>query len=140
MDCNGFSLIQNVFLKDWRDEAQRRREDIDTGLADIKKQCDSCQKIFSREKDYRYHKKGCGNVCCTQCDKTFPHKIALKNHMAKEHLREFQCSVCQKCFVNKRNLERHNSVHSGREKIMCKFCGRGFSTKSNLTKHLILHK
>ena len=39
-----------MLSQEWRDEAQRRREDLDTGIADIKQSCMKCKKYFNREK------------------------------------------------------------------------------------------
>ncbi|KAI8487895.1 hypothetical protein Bbelb_343430 [Branchiostoma belcheri] len=43
--------------KDWKEKAQRTREDMDTDLVE-KKRCDRCNTSFTRDKDLKYHQKG----------------------------------------------------------------------------------
>ena len=55
-----------IVLQDWKNEAQKIREDLDTGVIELWKHCQKCSKSFSRE-DIRYHEKSCGNSTCMQC-------------------------------------------------------------------------
>lgn len=53
------------------------------------------------------------NLQCKECLKGFANKWSLKAHVKAIHLqgKQFICSVCNKCFNFKCNLERHYSVH-----------------------------
>ena len=119
------------FLQEWRGEAQRRREDLDTGLSDTKKQCMKCLKYFNCEKNIRYHSKGCIIINCSECDQVFSHTSLLKTHMDKVHVKIFKCEECGKAFASKRNLTRHLVIHTG-EKLSCNVCGIRISTKTNM--------
>ncbi|XP_078686973.1 uncharacterized protein LOC144919400 [Branchiostoma floridae x Branchiostoma belcheri] len=92
--------------KDWEEKAQREREDMDTGLAEPKR-CPTCNTEYSREKDFKYHIKGCRPCVCVECNKTFNHQQKLKRHIANTHGETIKCPVCKKSFAEKRNLKRH---------------------------------
>lgn len=51
---------------------------------------------------------------CDQCGRRFKLKSALSVHR-KSHLniRPHVCNVCQKSFVNHKDLQRHDLIHSG---------------------------
>ncbi|KAI8485676.1 uncharacterized protein LOC144907043 [Branchiostoma floridae x Branchiostoma belcheri] len=97
--------------KDWEAKAQRQREDMDTGLAEPRR-CPTCNIQFSREKDLKYHQKGCHPCVCDECKNTFNHELKLKRHIAKTHGESFKCPVCKKTFAEKRNLKRHQKLHN----------------------------
>lgn len=91
--------------------------------------------MFAREKDYRYHKKGCHPQCCTDCGQYFADQRALTTHIALVHTKEFHCKICDKVFANKRNLKRHEDVHTG-IKFQCQACHSEFSTKASMQRHM----
>lgn len=124
-----------MLSQEWRDEAQRRREDLDTGITDIKQQCMKCKKYFNREKNFRYHMKGCVVVSCSECQQVFSHTSMLKTHMDKVHRKTFECNDCGKSFSSNRNLSRHQVTHTG-EKLPCNVCGILVTTKSNMNRHV----
>ena len=102
---------------------------------DEKQTCSNCNRIFSWEKDYRYHKKDCQPDTCRECGQCFPNQHALKTHIAKVHTQTFKCGTCNKNFANKRNLKRHEVVHTD-SKIQCEMCNSKFSTKSSMQRHM----
>ncbi len=132
---NDNSVFFMFILQDWRNEAQRIREDLDTGVTELQKNCQKCNKSFVREKDLRYHEKSCGNSTCKECGAVCKDFVQLRSHMAMEHSKEYSCETCKKCFPSKRNLERHKVRHTG-EKVTCNICGIQFATKSNRKRHI----
>ncbi|KAM7436075.1 hypothetical protein ABFA07_014083 [Porites harrisoni] len=96
--------------KDWKDKAQSLREDLDMGIAEIKK-CPTCSTQFTREKDFKYHQKGCHECICEECNESFDHEQKLKRHKDKKHKDSYKCDHCQKTFAEKRNLIRHQKSH-----------------------------
>lgn len=116
-------------MQDWRDEAQRKREDWDTGLLEVEQKCKICDKSFVRQRDLRYHEKGCGKIHCSDCGKEFSHKEFLKSHIIKEHQQAFKCNECGKAFHSKRNLERHQVTHT-KAKVTCEVCGSQINSTS----------
>ncbi|XP_078702589.1 PR domain zinc finger protein 14-like [Branchiostoma floridae x Branchiostoma belcheri] len=97
--------------KDWKEKAQRTREDIDMGLVENKR-CDRCNTSFTRDKDLKYHLKGCMECTCTECGDKFSHTIKLKRHMAKLHRKKYTCNHCNMSFSEGRNLTRHQRQKS----------------------------
>ncbi|CAH3162883.1 unnamed protein product [Pocillopora meandrina] len=96
--------------KDWKDKAQSLREDLDMGIAEIKK-CPTCSTQFTREKDFKYHQKGCHECICKECNESFDHEQKLKRHKDKKHKDSNKSDHCQKTFAEKRNLIRHQKSH-----------------------------
>ncbi len=91
--------------------------------------------IFSKEKNFRYHIKGCIDVNCSECDQVFGHTSLLKIHKNKVHRKTIECNDCGKSFASKRNLTRHLVTHTG-AKISCSVCGILISTQTNLDRHV----
>lgn len=50
----------------------------------------------------------------------------------------FDCSVCQKSFKLKRDLDRHSHVHIGM-KFQCSVCQKGFARRDKLVRHEKTH-
>ena len=99
------------FLKqDWKEKAQKHREDLDMGVLEDMK-CPTCNTVFKRMKDFKYHIKDCQrNVNVTFLD-VGNNKKKLERHKNKFHLQCFKCEVCSKVFAEKRNLKRHKCTH-----------------------------
>ena len=80
------------------------------------KQCQYCNKMFSRKQHRVEHETihtGVGAYKCEQCDKQFTQKYDLGRHV--------------------------NSVHKGERPHECKDCGVRFSEKGGLNKHKLIH-
>ena len=100
------------------------------------------------------------NVQCTACDKKFNFMSILKEHIHRNHAqrscplcgvkvknikwhqkyhhseRKLPCKSCDKEFVLKKDLKRHeNGVHLKLKPHLCSHCGRGFADSSNRNAH-----
>ena len=75
---------------------------------------------------------------CTVCDKRFRTKQNLNQHK-QTHTGAllFSCTQCEKQFATQRYLARHMNVHSSKYK--CTECGKGFSNSHVLTAHRRSH-
>ena len=79
---------------------------------------------------------------CTVCDKVFPIKHYLMQHISNKHRpRRFRCARCQRDFSQQYELRKHQLGRcQGRPDFMkpheCEHCGRKFTLKGNLTKHM----
>jgi Zinc finger, C2H2 type len=52
---------------------------------------------------------------CTLCDKRFTRKVNLQSHVDNHKgKRPFDCKECGKCFTRKNDLFRHNKIHARR--------------------------
>jgi len=75
---------------------------------------------------------------CTVCDKRFTAKWDMNDHKIS-HTGEklYSCSQCGKRFTNHRCLWSHMYVHSNKYK--CTECGKCFGGSSALTSHWRIH-
>ncbi|KZL65054.1 epithelial zinc-finger EZF protein [Colletotrichum tofieldiae] len=90
-----------------------------TSFADAQYQCQvkGCGKLFSRSYNYKAH---------------------LDTHDEKREY-PFPCPIadCNKRFVRKTDLQRHNqSVHMKEKNHRCDYCGRLFARKDTLRRHM----
>ena len=80
-------------------------------------------------------------ACCTQCDKTYVTKSALRKHVEVFHLKikKFQCDQCPLNFASKNGFEYHvESQHQNKEHP-CAKCDRIFKQKDCLKAHVLKH-
>ncbi|XP_051929059.1 zinc finger protein 16-like isoform X2 [Hippocampus zosterae] len=77
---------------------------------------------------------------CSQCEKKFANKRALKSH-AVSHMgvKPFACSLCEKRFSFKRNVKRHMRRHTGEKPFTCSVCARRFHDKDDMKTHMTIH-
>lgn len=82
------------------------------------------------------------NIKCHQCPKRFSSLDAYKTHVSISHIgsRVFQCKICFKKFVKKRDLDRHATLHSGMKPFSCSQCDKKFTRKDKLDKHEQSHE
>jgi len=75
---------------------------------------------------------------CTLCDKWFTTKGNLNKHK-QMHTGDklYACSLCKKRFATKYYLNKHMNVHNSKYK--CTECGKCFSSNQNLTVHRRIH-
>ena len=62
-------------------------------------------------------------------------QIQLDLAMKKTH----RCSICSKIFTKKRNLARHQILHSGVKNFGCSQCDKTFNQAQNLIRHELTH-
>ncbi|XP_023233975.1 zinc finger protein 782-like [Centruroides sculpturatus] len=76
---------------------------------------------------------------CTLCEKKFHTKYNLDNHM-RVHTREkpFVCDICDKKFSQSSNLLIHKRKHFGERPFKCNYkdCKYAAKTKDNLMQHV----
>merc|ERR1712111_291828 len=93
------------------------------------------QTAISKHMQYHKSREQNKNLwVCVYCDnKPFNLSVSLKCHLLiHENAKPFQCTECQKTFCLKSALKAHESVHSG-IRFSC-HCGKLFITRSLLTQ------
>ena len=69
------------------------------------------------------------------CDIIFGNIDLLKNHINRNHDKEFKCDICENIFLKRHERELHiESVH--RKTSRCQVCGNEFSSGEDLKIHL----
>ncbi|XP_053623297.1 gastrula zinc finger protein XlCGF57.1-like [Plodia interpunctella] len=114
------------------------RRDSTTGTAQLRHQCDACQKRFRRQSamKIRYMKP----FQCELCDYRCNRKPNLLNHMRTHTgVKPFKCNVCEHRFTAKRSLSNHIITHTGEKPFQCDICDFRCNRKSNLSTHIIIH-
>ena len=91
--------------------------------------CEICDKEFSQQGNLITHKRiHTGKpISCSFCETKLATKCALQNHLATKHkigdvTRKYTCSICNKVFTNKQELNRHTFTHTGEKPFQCDFC------------------
>ncbi|XP_002004967.2 zinc finger protein 888 [Drosophila mojavensis] len=79
------------------------------------------------------------NVVCPLCKASYKDNDALTKHHAYWH-EPMECSLCLKVVKNRRNYDTHmNVVHSNNKRYSCSVCQKGFYHKSEMEAHQRLH-
>jgi len=75
---------------------------------------------------------------CTVCNKRFTQKGDLNRHRER-HTGEklYSCNQCEKCFMSQKNLKLHMNVHTSKYK--CTECGKCFQCNTILKEHSRIH-
>ena len=80
---------------------------------------------------------------CPKCDKIFPRKKAMNDHMRELHAEEKGvCEICCKTFENRTYLQRHiRTVHNTSDLLYpCQHCSKQYKSTLHLRNHIkIVH-
>ena len=85
--------------------------------------CRKCDKTFSATNDLKRHEKIKHNqINCKSCEKVFFKNSDLEIHLEQEHKAEkFKCEQCEKMFVLKWRLNKHEKIHSSENVKRCQY-------------------
>ncbi|XP_055701661.1 zinc finger protein 91-like [Phlebotomus papatasi] len=121
--------------------------------AEKRTDCPYCNKKFLKRNNYTNHIRTIhpglptriktGPTPCNICKETFSGIEDLKKHVVEHYTKkEFECAICGKKYVSKRNLKVHITTRHARnadKEILCTQCGKVFLGKSSLTLHQRTH-
>lgn len=85
---------------------------------------------FQIESEFPLTQTSSKKFTCSQCGKSFSHKVSLTRHMTihtgeKKHA----CDQCGKKFPYKGSLVHHIRIHTGEKNYLCDQCGKRFLSK-----------
>ncbi|XP_046404818.1 oocyte zinc finger protein XlCOF6-like [Ischnura elegans] len=81
-----------------------------------------------------------GPFNCSVCNKSFPLRSGLSNHMRSHKERKrYPCTICSKSFASKSRITKHLRTHTDEKPFSCSDCMKSFSFKGNLMRHLRTH-
>ncbi|XP_057668481.1 zinc finger protein Xfin-like isoform X1 [Diorhabda carinulata] len=130
--------------------------------------CEECDAEFEREDEYAQHmmthstikKNELPSLTCSHCELQFQTKDQLRIHISnhikalrgvkkrktrktnskkKAYSSEFTCKICNKSFIKRSLLLRHEMIHSGEKPFKCTICDHSFIQKGTLRVHLLTH-
>lgn len=75
---------------------------------------------------------------CPNCQKVFTKQSSLNRHLTSAHSdksNQFVCGECNKSFIRRDNLLRHQKIHDGFSRFLCENCTRTFWRKDHFEQH-----
>ncbi|XP_055710216.1 gastrula zinc finger protein XlCGF57.1-like [Phlebotomus papatasi] len=78
---------------------------------------------------------------CDSCPLKFKRRDNLKDHIKTVHQRvkDYQCTLCKKCFSAAKSLKYHLMIHSGERPHGCSQCTKRFISITQLKTHMKIH-
>ena len=77
---------------------------------------------------------------CKKCDKAFVFRNGLRRHQnIHKEQNPYACNTCSKAFGDTSDLKRHERIHTGERPFICKICEKGFTQSGELKKHETIH-
>nr|CAI5870415.1 unnamed protein product [Callosobruchus analis] len=134
--------------KSLNDHITKKHPDFIASVSSKIHECTKCTYKTTRSSRFRDHMAKhpeLGVICrCTYCDKTFPRKTLLNEHITKKHpdfIASLSCKVheCTKCTyktTRSNNLKDHMAKHPELAD-KCSYCNKTFAHKKSLNDHII---
>ena len=107
--------------------------------------CSICMKIFYNPSLLSVHrrKEHCNKEYkCQLCDCDFQFLRQLDKHLSTKHgpkRFKFEFQNCNKSYIDKHGLTRHQILHTGLKPYTCDICGKSCNTKGDLKSHSDVH-
>lgn len=77
---------------------------------------------------------------CQQCERAFIKKIDLQRHeLTHTGVKPHVCTVCDKEFLRPLHLNYHMMIHTAERPHRCSCCGKGFIRRYYLKDHMLKH-
>lgn len=106
--------------------------------------CPDCGTMFANNTKFHDHCKRqipleVQGFQCSHCNKFYPTKNILKEHM-RNHVFHYKCPICSMTCDSPSALQRHQLYrHSDERKFSCKMCEHKAKSRQDLEYHLTSH-
>lgn len=142
------SVLCSSCGKEFKNPATYGAHRRNSSCSDKIRTCQKCGKTFKHSDGYKRHYEFCvegKKFTCTLCGKTLQSNNSLQRHITecvmKEEVKrgnlEFQCTLCNRFFVNYRSLYKHNyNKHRDPKEFTCEACGAKFQSLYAKQRHL----
>uniref|UniRef100_A0A8C0EA94 C2H2-type domain-containing protein n=1 Tax=Bubo bubo TaxID=30461 RepID=A0A8C0EA94_BUBBB len=64
---------------------------------------------------------------------------ATTQPLSSSRQQKYECEYCGKIFTGRRNLRRHQQIHTGEKRFQCQDCGKRFRRRDHLLSHQRTH-
>lgn len=108
--------------------------------------CPICHKTVNCKRVHMLTHSKKKTLQCDSCDKSFSTRVALKDHILKNHIpenkKDFQCTICGNEYFLKKDLSRHMGYHKLQKlkKYKCTICDKALVTQMGLSMHMMVHR
>ncbi|XP_068100034.1 zinc finger protein 646 [Hyperolius riggenbachi] len=76
---------------------------------------------------------------CEECGRSYRHAGSLFNHKKSHKMGQYCCNVCYKTYPNLMAMKNHERVHYESKRHHCSQCGKSFKWKRQLSRHQLVH-
>ncbi|KAL0831784.1 hypothetical protein ABMA28_001322 [Loxostege sticticalis] len=97
--------------------------------------CAICGRRFRDSSNYRKHVAKHDDKKCT-CGRGCSMCVATAAVTPQLERRAHQCPRCPRAFHSRKDMRRHQAVHTDSKPFRCKVCNRRFRRKDNLERHI----
>ena len=125
----------NIF----KEELKATKEELNHVKKDLKAATDEI-KLLKEVRIPKRPENTENDIECTLCDNAFGSRKSLKVHIASNHKKKITCKSCDETFVKNSDFELHvKGMHASTEKFECEKCDKSFVLKWRLRKHQEIH-
>ncbi|CAG7823248.1 unnamed protein product [Allacma fusca] len=125
-----------------KEESLRQHQIYHQKTKSIKCKKTDCGEMFFTIYDRGYHMRTVHErKACEFCGKEFNFKAELDQHRRYNHTGEtpYSCTLCDKKYKSKPDLNYHMATHTGEYKFQCEYCEKKFISKANMHAHVRIH-
>ncbi|TRY66992.1 hypothetical protein TCAL_11766, partial [Tigriopus californicus] len=72
---------------------------------------------------------------CYFCDKSYPNRTLVNEHMNRSHMKKFKCDICGRGFGDNTSRKSHMRIHLGEKPYQCDQCEYKSASSGGLTTH-----
>lgn len=132
-ECSSSRLAENQFTKKTiKNEPSERKQP-----EQIQSNNGNAYEISEGTKVSRTNRNRIKNKLAKPDRFSYPAKPKIPS---KSRKMTFECSFCKKLFGDRKELNDHENVHTGKRPHQCEICSTTFASVSNMRRHVKVHK